>query len=396
MHRMSAPIVVVGSGLAGYTLAREFRKLDKDTSLILITRDDGAFYSKPMLSNAFTTGKTPDQLAIFPAQDMATQLRADVYTHTTLTAIHPDRHVIEVQDARGAAREIFYSRLVLAMGAEPIRLTVEGDGGDRLFSINDLDDYRRFRGALVDAQQIAILGAGLVGCEFANDLCSAHQSVHVIDPGHGPLARLLPEAGQALLRDALAKAGVNWHFGSMLAAVHHHGKKLKLVLKKADATGEQRELDVDLVLSAVGLRARIHVAAAAGLQVNRGIVTDRLLQTSATDVYALGDCAEVDGHALYFVQPLMNAARALAKTLAGENTPVIYPAMPVTVKTPAYPVSVLPPPRDWPGEWSVESQGDGVRAIFTDPNGWMRGFALTGAATAEKNQLVKKIPGLIE
>jgi len=393
---MSEPIVIVGSGLAGYTLAREFRKLSKESSLTLITRDDGAFYSKPMLSNAFTTGKSPDQLAVFPAQDMASQLQAELYTHTTLIALHPERHVIDVQDARGRSREISYSKLVLAVGAEPIRLTVAGDGGDSLFSINDLDDYRRFRSALDGAQEIAIMGAGLVGCEFANDLCSAHKTVHVIDPSHGPLARFLPEAGQMLLRDALAKAGVNWHLGSMLAAAHHHGKKLKLVLKKADATGEQRELEVDLALSAVGLRARVHVAEAAGLRVNRGIVTDRLLHTSAPDVYALGDCAEVDGHSLFFVQPLMNAARALAKSLAGENTSVTYPAMPVTVKTPAYPVAVLPPPPNWPGEWSIETPGDGVRAIFTDLNGWMRGFALTGAATAEKNQLVKKIPGLIE
>lgn len=393
---MSEPIVIVGSGLAGYTLAREFRKVDKDASLILITRDDGGFYSKPMLSNAFTSGKTPEQLVVFSAQDMASQLKADIYTHSTLTAIHPDQHSVDVQDARGRSRVVPYSRLVLAMGAEPNRLTVAGDGGDKLFSINDLDDYRRFRIALSDAQHIAIMGAGLVGCEFANDLCSAHKTVHVIDPGHGPLARFLPEAGQALLRDALAKVGVNWHLGSMLAAVHHHGNKLKLVLKKADATGEQRELDVDLVLSAVGFRPRLHVAEAAGLRVNRGIVVDRLLHSSAADVYALGDCAEVDGHSLYFVQPIMNAARALAKTLAGVNTPVVYPAMPVTVKTPAYPVSVLPPPHDWPGEWSVETPGDGVRAIFTDPNGWMRGFALTGAATAEKNALAKKVPGLIE
>lgn len=393
---MSASIVVVGSGLAGYTLAREFRKLDKEAPLTLITRDDGAFYSKPMLSNAFTAGKTPAQLAVFPAQDMASQLHADIHTRTTLTAIHPDRHVIDVQDAHGEPREIAYSGLILAMGAEPNRLTVAGDGGDSLFSVNDLDDYRRFRAALDDAQEIAIMGAGLVGCEFANDLCSARKTVHVIDQGHGPLARFLPEAGQLLLRDALAKIGVNWHLGSMLAAVHHRGKKQGLVLKKADATGEQRELEADLVLSAVGFRPRLHVAEAAGIKVNHGIVTDRLLRTSAADVYALGDCAEVEGHSLYFVQPLMNAARALAKTLSGVATPVVYPAMPVIVKTPAYPVCVLPPPRDWPGEWNVETSGDGIRAVFMDPNGWMRGFALTGACTVEKNALVKKIPGLIE
>lgn len=390
------PIVIVGSGLAGYTLARELRKLDKTTPLMVITRDAGEFYSKPMLSNAVTTGKSPDQLAVFPAQDMATQLMGEVYTHTTLAAIHPDQHRIEMQDARGRARDIQYSRLVLAMGAEPVHISVAGDGGDSLLSINDLTDYRRFRTALEGARNIAILGAGLVGCEFANDLCTAHRTVHVIDPGHGPLARFLPEAGQLALRDALAKAGVNWHLGSMLAAVHHADGALRLVLKKADATGEQRELMVDLVLSAVGLRPRIHVAETAGIKTNRGIITDRLLRTSAPDVYALGDCAEVDGYALFFVQPLMHAARALAKTLAGEATPVVYPAMPVIVKTPAYPVTVLPPPLDWPGNWTVDVLADGVRAIFTDPNGWVRGFALTGAATAEKNSLVKKIPALLE
>ncbi len=99
---------------------------------------------------------------------------------------------------------------------------------------------------------------------------------------------------------------------------------------------------------------------------------------------------------MYFVQPIMNAARALAKTLAGEETDVVYPAMPVLVKTPAYPIVVLPPPVNWPGDWSVEVTASGVKALFNDPNGWLRGFALTGAATAEKNALVKKVPGLLE
>lgn len=390
------PIVIVGSGLAGYTLAREFRKLDKTSPLMMITGDAGEFYSKPMLSNAFTTGKSPEQLAVFTAQEMATQLMGEIYTHSTLTAIHPDRHCVEVQDARGRTRDIQYSRLVLALGADPVRLSVTGDGSDSLISINDLTDYRRFRGALDAARNIAILGAGLVGCEFANDLCAAHRTVHVIDPAHGPLSRFLPEAAQHAVRDALEKAGIVWHLGSMLAAAHHADGALRLVLKKADSSGEQRELMADMVLSAVGLRARTHVAEAAGIKTNRGIVTDRLLRTSAPDVYALGDCAEVDGYSLFFVQPLMNAARALGKTLSGEETLVVYPAMPVVVKTPAYPVVVLPPPPNWPGHWSVDTLTDGVRAIFTDANGWVRGFALTGVATAEKNALVKKIPALIE
>ena len=92
------------------------------------------------------------------------------------------------------------------------------------------------------------------------------------------------------------------------------------------------------------LRPRTSLAHEAGLAVNRGIVTNRLLATSAPNVHALGDCAEVDGHTLPYVMPIMQQARALAATLAGTPTPVLYPAMPVIVKTPACPTVVCPPP----------------------------------------------------
>ena len=107
---------------------------------------------------------------------------------------------------------------------------------------------------------------------------------------------------------------------------------------------DDSRVDAELVLSAIGLRPRTALAQAAGLAVNRGVVADRWLATSAPHVYAIGDCAEVEGHTLPYVLPLMQQGRALAATLAGTPTPVIYPAMPVTVKTPACPTVVCPPP----------------------------------------------------
>lgn len=390
------PIVIVGSGLAGYTLAREVRKVDKNIPLTIITRDDGAFYSKPNLSNALGGGKTPAQLAVFSAAEMAAQVNAGIRTHTTVVGIDVAAKQIATQTPDGPEQRIAWSKLVLALGADPVHLVIEGDGIDRMFSVNDLTDYARFCEHLERAQRIAILGAGLVGCEFANDLCSVKKEVHVIEPAHGPLARFLPEQSQHALRVALEQAGVNWHFGSLLAELHRHGTQVRAVLKKADDSGERRDLDVDLVLSAVGLRPRLHLAQTAGITTARGIVVDRFLRSSAADVFAFGDCAEVEGFVLPYVQPLMAAARALAKTVTGTATPLIWPPMPVVVKTPAYPVVVLPVLDPRPGAWSVDVLADGVRAIYTDVNGWMRGFALTGSAVAEKNALVKKIPGLIE
>jgi rubredoxin-NAD+ reductase len=153
-------------------------------------------------------------------------------------------------------------------------------------------------------------------------------------------------------------------------------------------------LEVDAVLSAIGLRPRTELARRAGLHVNRGVVTDRLLATSAADVYALGDCAEVDGQTLPFVLPIMHAARALARTLNGMPTQVVYPAMPVVVKTPAMPVVVCPPPA-LPGEWTLSSDAGGIEARFEDASGNLLGFALMGAATARKQALAKLAPAVL-
>ena len=155
-------------------------------------------------------------------------------------------------------------------------------------------------------------------------------------------------------------------------------------------------IDADIVLSAVGVRPRIDLAQASGLEVNHGIVTNRKLETSAANVYAFGDCAEVAGHVLVYVAPLMAAARALGKTLSGESTEVSYPAMPVTIKTPACPVCVAPVAPDTQGEWQVTEDGNNVRAEFRAPDGSLLGFALTGDATKEKMALQKELPAIFD
>jgi len=151
----------------------------------------------------------------------------------------------------------------------------------------------------------------------------------------------------------------------------------------------------DLVVSAVGVRPRTALAQASGIEVNRGVVTGALLQTSAPSVYALGDCAEVCGQVLVYVAPLVAAARALGQTLAGTPTPVSYPAMPVTIKTPACPVVVSPPAAGARGDWQITADGSNVRAEFRGADGALLGFALTGEATRDKLALQKELPPIL-
>lgn len=373
-------MVIIGSGLAGYSLARELRQLDPALPLTILSRDDAGFYSKPMLSNALASGKAATQLAGASAEQMAAQLKARIIPGVEVEAVDTAGRKLQ---AGGAV--LRYSKLVLALGADPIALPLAGDAAHQVLRVNDLADYARFRAAIEGKKVVALLGAGLIGCEFANDLAAAGYRVHVIDPAPRPLGRLLPEALAQQLQQALAAIGVVWHLGTTARAVSRDAAELRVDL--ADGT----TLTADAVLSAVGLRPRTQLAQRAGLQVKRGIVTDRLLQTSAAEVYALGDCAEIDGQTLPYVLPLMQAARALAQTLAGTPTAVAYAAMPVVVKTPALPLIVCPPPA-LPGSWTYAEHANGTEARFEDASGKLLGFALAGAATARKQALTKLAP----
>lgn len=381
---MSAPVVIVGTGLAGYNLAREFRKLDSETPLLLITADDGRSYSKPMLSTGFAKNKDADGLSMAEPGAMAEQLNAEVRTHTRITGIDAGHKQLWVGE-----EAIAYRDLVLACGAQVIRVPVEGDAQDAIYSINDLEDYARFRGASVGKKRVLIMGVGLIGCEFANDLTLGGYQVELVAPCEQVMPGLLHPAAATAVQTALEGLGARFHLGPVLASLDHKAAALEAHL--SDGT----VIECDLVLSAIGLRPRTELATAAGLQVNRGVMVDRQLATSHANIYALGDCAEVDGLNLLYVMPLMTCARALAQTLAGNPTAVSYGAMPVTVKTPACPLVVSPPPLGKHGEWTVAGSGSDIKALCHDPSGALLGYALTGTSVQEKLALNKALPALL-
>ncbi|MAK86758.1 MAG: FAD-dependent oxidoreductase [Pseudomonas sp.] len=381
---MSAPVVIIGPGLAGYNLAREFRKLDPQTPLLLITADDGRSYSKPLLSTGFAANKDADSLGMATAGAMAEQLNAEIRTHTRVTRLDPAHRRVWIGN-----EPVPYRDLILAWGAQTIRVPVEGDAADAVYPINDLHDYGRFRAAAAGKRRVLILGAGLIGCEFANDLLQGGHEVDLVAPSEQVMPGLLPLQAAEAVKRGLEGIGARFHLGATLERLQRSTDGLQATL----SDGSQRACD--LVVSAVGLRPRTELAAEAGLEVKRGIVVDRLLKTSAEHVYALGDCAEVEGLSLLYVMPLMAGARALAKTLFGNPTFVSYGPMPVTVKTPACPVVVSMPAVGSAGSWSVEAQGNDVKALCLGACGELLGYALTGAAVQERLALNKQLPPVL-
>ncbi|WP_338514004.1 FAD-dependent oxidoreductase [Pseudomonas poae] len=381
---MNAPVVIIGTGLAGYNVAREFRKLDSDTPLLLITADDGRSYSKPMLSTGFGKNKEADGLSMAEPGAMAEQLKAEVRTHTRISGIDPGHKRLWIGEEAVAYRD-----LILAWGAETVRVPVEGDAAELIFPINDLEDYTRFRAAAAGKRRVLVLGAGLIGCEFANDLILGGYEIDLVAPCEHVMPTLLHPAAAAAVQAGLEGLGARFHLGPVLNRLQRTAEGLEAHLS------DGKVIPCDVVVSAIGLRPRVDLAAAAGLQINRGIMVDRHLKTSHANIYALGDCAEVEGLNLLYVMPLMTCARALAQTLVGNATAVSYGPMPVTVKTPVCPLVVSPPPRGTEGVWSVEGEGANIKALCRDTSGRLLGYALTGSAVMEKLALNKELPPLL-
>lgn len=384
-HRAAIdPVIIIGSGLAAHNLVKEFRKQDSTTPITMISREEGNLYYKPNLSCGLTTGKTPDDLIMSGKKALESELSFILKPFTSVTDIDPENKQIQAGSER-----LSYSKLVFATGANAIHPPFGGTATDLLHSVNDLLDYRTYRNDLIDSRKVVIIGAGLIGCEFANDLVNRGIAVEVIDAFDRCMPNLLPEEAARAVERSLGDKGATFHFNRKVTAVDKAASGYSLKLDNGD------HLTADLVLSAVGLRARTALAEKAGLEIDKGISVNRYLETSQPDIYALGDCADVEGHNLMYVEPLLLSAKALARTLSGDRTAVAYRVMPVTVKTPACPVVVAVPPAGTAGEWDIHAAGNDVEALFRDETGEVVGFALTGAAVQNRKQWDTSLPPLL-
>jgi rubredoxin-NAD+ reductase len=387
------PVIIIGAGLAGYQLAREFRKLDKTIPLTIITRDSGGFYSKPMLSNAFAQGKSAQQLITQTSEQMAVQLAATILPGTSVLGIDTQERTVRTDQGNFS-----YSELVLAVGAQSIRLPIPGNAAPSVLTVNHVDDYGAFR-ALVgssahgQATRVAILGAGLIGCEFADDLSGAGHIVTLIDPNSLPLASLAAPALSRGLHRALSSKGVQMRLGTTAVSIDRGDQLTRVTLADGSV------VEANLVLSAVGLRPDCTLAAAAGLTVNRGIVVNAMGASSDEHVFALGDCAEYTvgdagaTHIMPYIAPLMSAARAIARTLAGTPCPIDLKPSAVMVKTPSFPLALVPPPPGAKAGGAWVDEVDEVRVIsrFYDAAGIMVGFGVGPQDAAIRNALMTSL-----
>ena len=301
----SAPgIVVVGAGKAGWQLVQNLRAQLPDTPITLVTACAGDVYDKPLLSVAMARHIKPLALVKETGTKAAARWQVRLLAHTQ--ALHICTESRTLRTTQGPVR---YAHLVLAHGAEaalpaPLR-------ADLCWRINHLQAYQRFQAALgTTHRHVAIVGAGLIGSELANDLALGGHRVTLIDTQARPLARWpADQAGGPLLA---AWSGLPIHFMGpvQLQDLHRQGDQYRL------RTRDGQEVLADQVIAATGLVTPTRLAHSAKLDWQNGIAVDaQTLQTSVPHIYALGDCISVNGQSSRFIEPILRQAQTLTAAL---------------------------------------------------------------------------------
>lgn len=375
-------VVIVGGGMAAWHVAATLRERDAERPITLISHCAGDLYPKPQLSTALARGKTADALVRARASDEAERLKINLLARTRVLVIDSERR--RLITPRGG---VPYDQLVLALGARQRILPLAGDAAERVFRVNDLASYRGFQRRIgeLGSARVVLLGAGLIGCEFADDLSAAGHRVTLLDLAPRPLSRLLPAELSRQLADTFTAKGIALRLGQTVTGVWHQDGALRVAL------GDGSSLVADVVLSALGLEPETRLARGAGLAVGQGIQVDEFLRTSAPDIYAVGDCSEHGGRVLPYVRPLREQAEALAANLCGEARRYRPRAGTVTVKTPSLPLAVRAPEEPAAGEWVLLARDGAGAALEYRAGDRVLGFALSGPLARQAAQFERRL-----
>ena len=376
---MSQGIVIIGSGFAARQLVKNIRKQDANVPLTLIAADSMDEYNKPDLSHVISQSQRADDLTRQTAGEFAEQFNLRLFPYTWVTDIDAAAHVVKGKDNQWS-----YDKLVLATGASAFVPPVPGR--ELMLTLNSQMEYRACESTLRDARRVMIVGAGLIGSELAMDFCRAGKAVTLVDHSASILSALMPAEVSSRLQHRLTEMGVHLQLKSQLQSLTKTDTGICALMDR------DRCIEVDVVIAATGLRPEIGLAQRAGAETQRGVKVDSYLQTTQPDIYALGDCAEINGQVLPFLQPIQLSAMYLAKNLLGANTPLKLPAMLVKVKTPELPLHLAGETQRQDLNWQIAIEPQGMVAKGADSEGNLRAFVVSEDRMKEAFALLKSLP----
>jgi len=306
-------VVIVGAGHAGFNLASALADSGFKGRISLINGEGGLPYQRPPLSKKYLSDGKHEDLFFQPKEFF----ESDGILLVQDAVIAIDRAAQTVATKSG--KSIPYDALVLATGTSALQISFPGDEGDVVY-LDNLDAAIDLRRRLADVRQVAVIGAGFIGMEFASAAVGKSISVAVVDNASRPMERSTSQDVSMYFQNELLGAGVTFHFQASATAIRRRDEKIKAVELK-DGT----EVPADIVLLGVGAKPNVELALQADLTCSNGIVVDEFLATSDPHIFAIGDCAAFPAaggkthHRITSVQNASDQARYLAQRLLGRE-----------------------------------------------------------------------------
>ena len=275
--KLPSRIVIVGGGAAGFAAAEQLRRYGYEGSLVVLSDDADAPVDRPNLSKDYLAGTAQEEWVPLRAPDWYRDNAIELRLDTKAAKIDPRSGEVELADGK----RVRYDRLLLATGAEPVRLALPGGDLAHVHVLRTLRDCRAIIAAAASARRVVVIGASFIGLEAAAALRTRKLDVHVVAPEKRPLERVFGAELGDFVRALHEENGVVFHLENTIAAIERN----KVALKSGQT------LDADLVVVGVGVRPRTQLAEQAGLSVERGVVVNDHLETSAAGIFAAGDIA---------------------------------------------------------------------------------------------------------
>ena len=275
--RPPGAVVIVGGGAAGNSAAEELRRQGYQGSITLLSADESVPCDRPNLSKAYLAGTAPEEYALLRSPDFYSEHRIDLQLGARVVRIDTASREVQLEDRS----RVPYDALLLATGAEPIRLDIQGANLPHVHVLRTFAEGRALVAATQTAKRAVVIGASFIGLEVAASLRTRGVAVDVVAPDAVPMAKVLgPEAG-AFVRGLHERHGVTFHLGTTAVAID----PLTVMLKNGEI------LEADLVVVGIGVRPATSLAEGAGCALDRGVTVDEHLQTSVPGIYAAGDIA---------------------------------------------------------------------------------------------------------
>ena len=320
-------MVIVGASLAGARAAQTLRDEGFSGPVILIGEEDETPYERPPLSKDYLMGKHGREKIYVQPREWYGEHDVDLRLGTRVTELDPAAHEVVLADGQ----RIGYSRLLLATGSSPRRLPVPGADLEGVLYLRYVGDSDRIKAAFANAERVAVIGAGWIGLETAAAARLAGAEVTVLEMAELPLLRVLGREVAEVFARLHEQNGVDLRFGVQVAEITSSSRGTAGGVRLADGT----QIDADVVIVGIGITPNVQLAAAAGLTVDNGVVTDERLRTSDPDVFAAGDVANafhpllgkhirVEHWANARHQPVAAAKAMLGKDVSYDRVPYFY------------------------------------------------------------------------